>query len=241
MALSNEYIHSATIAMWHRDTPSTLEEIENIKGKVTKEYWKYLIGSICLSEKNKCSDSECVRGVYERVERVFGYVRPSLKRIVSYAKAIDRIQRLLPDIATDILNGKVRISVQDTIRLAKMGFPEICNIIERLTCEKTPVAVIFHEQNALRESPERRGRPKRTIAKPPRTTVKDMPPHDPDARINALTYTIPSWVSMIEKAFTVSDFNEVSQNAQIRLAEELRELAAAAETVTALITEGSNG
>jgi hypothetical protein len=227
--------------MWHRDTPSTLEEIENIKGEATKEYWKYLIGSICLSEKNKCGDLECVRGVYERIERVFGYVRPSLRRIVDYAKAIDRIQRLLPDIATDILNGKLRISAQDTIRLAKMGFPEICNIIERLTREKTPATVIFHEQNALRESPERRGRPKRTIDKVPCATVKDMPPHDPDAQINALTYTIPSWVSMIERAFTVSNFDEVSPNAQIRLAKELRGLAATAETVTALITEGING
>jgi len=234
----DEKENSANIAMWYRDIPFTLDELVNIEGKVTKECWKYLIGKICLSEKSRRNDNERVIAVYERLGRVFGYVYPSLKRLVHYSNAIDRIQTILPDIASDILNGKTRLSLPDTIILAKMEFPEICNVIERLNCEKTSASVIFKDQKAMREKTERRGRPKRSMEEASRATIKDTPTYDPDAQIKALTYTIPSWVSMIERVFHVSDFNEISSSTRNSLAEELSKLTAAVETVTAILTEG---
>lgn len=234
---SDDKGNSAKIAMWYRDIPFTLDELTNIEGKVTKECWKYLIGKMCLTEKSKHSDNERVSDIYERLGRVFGYVYPSLKRLVNYTNAIDRIQRILPDIASDILNGKIRLSLPDTIILSKMEFPEICNIIERLSNEKTLAKIIINEQKALRKKTKRPGRPKRITDEAPRVSIKDTPTHDPDAQTNTLAYTIPSWISMVERTFAASNFNEISLSARNRLVEELNKLTAAAETVTALLQE----
>ena len=236
--MSDEKEYSANIAMWYRDIPITSEALRMIEGKVTKECWKYLLGKMCLSEKNKHRSDERARYIYERIGRDFGYACPSMRGIICYANAIDRIYKLLPDVALKILNGNSRISQKNTLVLAKMKFPDICAVMERATNEKTLTKTIINEQKALRKKPERRGRPKRNMDATPRVSVKDTPAYDPDAQINALAYTIPSWVSMIDRVFTASDFNEVSLNALDKLAEEMIKLTATAETVTALLSEG---
>jgi hypothetical protein len=190
-----------------------------------------------LLEKNKRGDNERVQDIYSQIGYDFGYVHPSLKRLVNYANSIDHIQRILPEIAMNILNGKTRISLPDTIILAKMEFPEICNVIERISREKTPVSIIINEQKALRKKPERRGRPKRNLTEPQRTTVKDMPLYDPDAQVNTLAYTVPSWVSMVDRVSACTDFHEVSQVSRNKLIEELKKIRAVADTMMARIME----
>ena len=175
MTTTNHDIVSGNIALWYRDIPITPEVLKTLDGTVTKEFWKYLIGKMCLAEKDKRGETELVQDIYAKIGQDFGYVHPSLKRLVNYANSIDCIQRILPDITLDILNGKIRISLSDTIILAKMEFPDICSVIERLSREKTPASIIIREQKALRMKTERRGRPKRTICESPRPSIKDMP------------------------------------------------------------------
>jgi len=151
-------ILSGNIAMWYLNNPVTADILKALEGKITKECWRYLIGKMCISEKNRRSGDECVHSAYERMSHDFGYVHSSLKRLVNYANSIDRIQSILPDIALEILNGQTRLSLADTIMLAKMEFKEIRNIIERVACEKTPVSKIISDQKALLKKPVRRGR-----------------------------------------------------------------------------------
>jgi hypothetical protein len=228
---------SAKLALWYMDVPIQIDTLKTFKGEVTKECWKYLIGKLCLAEKFKRENTERVGAIYGHVGKEFGYVYPSLKRLVNYANAIDRIHKILPDIASDILNGKSRLSLPDTIILSKMDFPDICNIIERLANEKTTAKTIFEEQAATCKKPERRGRPKRIVPEPARISVKDTPAYNPDAQINGVIYTIPSWVSMIERAYMTSDFNTVSLSAKKRLVEELVNLTTTAESVVAMLSE----
>ena len=238
MTKSDEKEHSANIAMWYRDIPFTLDELANIEGKVTKECWKYLVGKICKNEREKRRDNERVCDIYEQMGNIFGYIHTSLKKVVNYTNAIDRIHRFLPNIAADILNGKIRISTIDTIVLAKLDFTEINDVILRLSNENTLAKIIIAEQKALRKKTKRPGRPKRIIDETPRVSIKDTPTYDPDAQINALAYTIPTWVSMVERTFTASDLNEISSNARKRLAEELKKLTVSVETAKTLLTEG---
>ena len=237
MTTANKGTFSGHIAMWYRDIPITPEVLKTLEGKISKECWKYLVGKMCLTEKYNRGDSERVQDVYERIGKDFGYVCPSLRRFVNYANSIDHIHKLLPDIALDILNGRIRISLPDTIILAKMEFPEICNVIERISCEKTPVLKIISEQKALRKKAERRGRPKRKLLEPLRTSVKDTPPYDPDAQVNTLAFTIPSWVSMVDRVSACTDFNEISSSSHGRLVEELKQIRAAADNMLSRIME----
>lgn len=234
---TDETGNSANIAMWYRNIPISLGEMKNIEGEVTKECWKYLIGKLYLSEKEKRRSSERVVDILDQLGNAFGYTGASIKNLAIFSCVVDRIIKSLPDIAADILNGKTRLAEKNIYALAKMDFVEINAVMERLENETLSAKIIIEEQKALRTKTKRPSRPKRIIAEVPRASVKDTPAFDPDAQINALAYTVPSWVSMIERAFTSSEFNEISQNARDRLARELHKLTAAAETVATLLSE----
>ena len=230
--------NSAKIAMWYKDIPIQLDVLKELEGRVTKECRWYLIGKACLSEKNKRSINERVSDIYEQLGKGLGYVQASLKRFVNYANAVDRIKRGFPDIAADILNGKTRLNLQSTIILSKKELSDISIVFERIACEKAPVFTIFDEQQTLRAKPKRgRGRPRIKANEPVRISVKDNPAYNPDAQVNALSYTIPSWVSMVEKTFAHADFNQMSSNARNRVYEELNRLINEADSVVALLME----
>ena len=237
MTTTNHDIVSGNIALWYRDIPITPEVLKTLDGTVTKECWKYLIGKMCLAEKDKRGETELIQDIYAQIGQDFGYVHPSLKRLINYANSIDCIQRILPDIALGILNGKIRLSLPNAIILAKMEFPDICSVIERLSREKTPASIIIREQKALRIKTERRGRPKRTICESPRPSIKDTPRYNPDAQVNTLAYTVPSWVSMVDRVSACTDFQEVSPTSLSKLIEELKRLRSAADNIMARIME----
>jgi len=230
----DEKHNSANIAMWYKDIAFSLDELEE---SVTRECWRYLVGKYCKRENDNRKDTELVRDIYKELGDMFGYLNTSLKKVVTYAGAIDLIHRLLPDVAYELLNGEVKISAEDTIALSKLRFHEINDVILRRKTEKIMTKKLISEQKALRIKPERRGRPKRDAGEVTRISVKDAPAPDPDAQTNTLAYTIPSWIGMIERTFDGSDFKRVSGNARSRLIEELSKLSTAAETLTTILTE----
>jgi hypothetical protein len=119
-----------------------------------------------------------------------------------------------------------------------MEIPEIRAVVERIENENTKVRALINEQKALRtEIKKGPGRPKRAATETPRISIKDTPPYNPNAQINTLAFTIPSWVSIIEKSIATSDFNEISSDAQDKLTEELNKLATTIEIATTLLAE----
>ena len=229
--------NSASIALWYSDIAFGVDEIKHLDGSVTGECWRYLIGKFCKRANDNRSDNERVSDIYEELGAIFGYSCASLKKVVTYAGAIDRIYRLLPDVAIELLNGEVKISTEDTNALSKLKFHEINDVILRRKTERTMTKKLISDQKALRTKPEKRGRPKRAISEVQSVSIKDVPVHDPDARIKALMHTIPSWLGMIERAFDASELERVSVSARNRLVSELNKLSAAVEKLAAILTE----
>jgi hypothetical protein len=223
--------------MLYKDIPFSLDEIAPLEGTVTGECWRYLSGKYCKRVSDNRNDNERVRDIYDELGAIFGYTRTSLKKVVTYAGAIDRIHRLLPDVAHELLNGEVKISAEDTNTLSKLKFHEINDVVLRRKTEKTMTKKLISEQKALRKMPEKRGRPRRAASEVHCISIKDVPAHDPDARINALVYTIPSWIGMTERVFDDTELERVSESARNRLVGELNKLTAAAETLVAILTE----
>ena len=229
--------NSANIAMWYRDIDFTLDEIIYLKGSVTGECLRYLIGKYCKKANDNRGDNERVSDVYNELGVVFGYNQNSIRKIVTYTGAIDRIHRLLPDVAHELLNGEIKISIDDTNALSKLEFYEIKDVTLRRRTENTTAKKLINDQKALRKKPEKRGRPKRVVNDVHGISIKDLPAHDPDARINALIHTIPSWLGIMERAFDASEFERISESARSRLVCELNKLSEAAETLTSILTE----
>ncbi len=234
---TDESDKSARLAMWYRDTPLSLEMMKTLEGEVTSECWRYLFGKYTLSEKKKRPEGEPVNETYGRIGEEFDYLYTNMKDYIDYAHAIDRIYALLPHVAEDILNGKSRIGQKATVLFGRLNFREMSEVLMRLSRENTPVKLIIAEQKALSRKTKRPGRPKLNNNETPRASVKDIPVYNPDAQINALAYTIPSWVNMVERTFSVSDFALISHGSRFRLAEELKRLIDSTSTMMSLIME----
>ena len=230
--------NSINIAKWYRDVPLTIEELNRHEGRITKECRKYLIGKICEREGNKRDPGELVIDVYTRLGEKFGYTGASLKKLVTVARSIDYLYKTAPDIATDILAGRTRLSLLNLLLLVKMDMSDIRLVMDRLATEKTSPTIIFREQKERPKMKDRRGRPKGySPVLTSRTSVKDIPPYDPDSQVMALSFTVPSWVSAIDRVFMNADFRKISQLARDKLRKELTELKDIADSVITALSD----
>ena len=66
-----------------------------------------------------------------------------------------------------------------------------------------------------------------------------MPEYDPDAEISSINFTIPTWVSSINRLIS-TDFNKITPKAKLKLINELDDLIFCIETLKIAIGE-SNG
>jgi hypothetical protein len=108
------------------------------------------------------------------------------------------------------------MSIENIRRLVNRPDNEIPQIIERVKSGER-LYKIFSERTVkpMKTPPQKR------LSKPAQTTVKDTPRYDPDAQVTGLTYTIPSWTSVIDRVFMNNDFRVVSKTAREKLLKEL--------------------
>jgi hypothetical protein len=151
--------------------------------------------------------------------------------IVAYAKAIDYLQTVAPELVVKILEGNIRLSMENTALLSYKKTSEIFRITELLSNKKNKVADIFPPRGSQTRKVSRPMQPTAPIIEKP-VTIKDTPIYDADAPIASLSYTIPSWVGAIEKVFMNVDFAAISVKARYRLRKELVVLA---DTATVML------
>lgn len=228
---------SIEFAALHRDVRITAEELNKHKDIMTKECRKYLIGKTCRHAKSNRTAGEKAADIEVRMGSEFGYRRASVQHIIAYARAIDQFDKIAPDISADILAGRIRrLSSENAIILSKMDINDIRIIVKRLISEKTPVEIIFKDQKRqLRRT--KREKIEQKSGKSRRKSVKDTPVYDPNAQVEILAYTIPSWISAIENNFMNTDFNEITLAAQRRLIKELNRLKEIAVTMISILRD----
>ncbi len=69
------------------------------------------------------------------------------------------------------------------------------------------------------------------------TSIKDMPAFDPDAEINSLALTIPSWISSINRTRSVAKFSLLTLEGKNQLEQELHRLQQAAQIMLLALKE----
>lgn len=136
-----------------------------------------------------------------------------------------------------MLSGKLRMSLENVINLTNRPQSEIREIVERVKSGEEKLYEIFPE-TAVRRKNELLDKRRRN---PVRATVKDTPKYDPDAQVTGLTYTIPSWVSAIERVFMSDNIHMVSKSARKKLVKELSSLKDSANFMMELISEQNCG
>lgn len=214
--------------------PLTADKFSRIKDRITKACQQYIIGKYCEKEKGNREFGETIHQLHMRLARDFGCSEPTIRRFVSYAKAIDTLQEIVPDIISDMMTEKLVISVENTRILSKRRLPGILLAIEQVKAGKLSVYEIFPERTSKLQKETLK---KNRRLKLPKVTIKDTPKYDPDAQVAGLTYTIPSWVSAIDRIFMSENLREISKTARNKLTTQLSELKDIADAMRAILKE----
>lgn len=135
-----------------------------------------------------------------------------------YARAVDDLKRKSPEITEKILNGKLRVSHENIIELSRLPIEDI-NGLKRLldsgSIDRIGYSQLRHE---LRWQRLPTGKPdSRRIKREKESAeagIKQMPATDPDAELESLKFTIPSWSKTISRTMELTDFPSTSVNAR---------------------------
>ena len=154
----------------------------------------------------------------------------TVRKYAYYARTIDKLAKKEPELVPEIFKGNIKISYSSMSKLNKKHKETLKNIKKEI--DKKP-------QKNISYSELKKMIPERTV-NTIQVKVKETPIYDPDADISSLAYTIPAWVSSIERTFSLVDFNKITPQARIRVQDELKKLK---ETIDIMLeaTEGNNG
>lgn len=202
------------------------------RSDLTEEYRKYLMGKkfeyeMIINHEPKTQPHEGQRlspAIQKRKDKYkvskavavdLHIASPTVLKYGNYASAIDRIRRIRPDYAERILKGALKMSHESTVKLAEQSDGIITKVMEKAKADQMDHIIYSELTNEFQFRTVNGPGKKQTDSEEP--LIKQMPEHDPDAEINSLSLTIPSWVSSMENAHRRTDFLKTSPAARISL------------------------
>ena len=225
-----------------------------LRKNLTDEYRKYFIGKLFLLQYQSAVEEGIATSkafaepgtLYNRcliakdIGKSYGVSNTTINTYGQYADGIDKLYNKEPDIATRILTGKVRISVENTVRISQLSSDDLHilkNRFNKKENERLSMSEVWHEIKWSRTHTPTTPRKKHESEK---AGIKIMPEYDPDAELSSLSLTIPSWKSSIERVKTVADFSQSSENAREVLLNQLSVLKDTIIQLSSYIKETEN-
>jgi len=153
-----------------------------------------------------------------RIAKENNITRGTVEKYAIYSRALDTLAQKEPDIVPKILSGQYKIAHKNVVELSKLNPSEIRRVGRRLKKMQEPLVQFNRIRDAI-------WKPATSVqTDEPALSIKDMPAFDPDADINVLSLTVPSWSSSINRVRTKTDLTIVSDKAKASLIHELRAL-----------------
>ena len=174
---------------------------------------------------------ETSRRTRDRLGKEYRISHATVDKYGIYANAIDSLSRVDPELTPKILSGQVKISQENILELSRLSPSDV----RRISAELAEDDVAYSDTRNI--VPKRKKVKKQDCLSLPEITVKNMPTYDPDAEILSLVFTIPSWISSIDRTRSAANFNEISDNACRRLEDELSKLRAAVNAMFSAVRE----
>lgn len=155
----------------------------------------------------------------EKIAKENHISKGTVEKYAIYARAMDTLAEKDSAIVPKILSGQYKIAHKNVVELSKLSPPEIKRVERRIKKMQQPYIQYNQSRNAINAVSEGA---KDGVAV---TSIKDMPAFDPDADINVLTLTIPSWSSSIDRVRKQTDLSIISSHARDGLIKQLYSLA----------------
>lgn len=203
---------------------------------------RYLIGKRFGAEKvidsYLMSKGKFTEPAVERLSKEYQISYSSLKNYDSYAHALDTFSKVMPELLPKVLSGQLKLSVEKMISFSKQPYPDILKLKQLISDNDKNTAGYADIQKVL---PPMQENSKKATYSPPAGSIKDMPAYDPDAEISSLSLTIPSWISSINRTYSVTNLDEISYDACCKLKTQLLLLMDTIDTILKPVKEKSNG
>lgn len=172
-----------------------------------------------LSKGEKLYESSVGR-TKERLAGEYHLNQCSITRYSVYAQAIDYIAAIKPETANQILAGKVRTPMESVMACYGKAEKEVVELLATSRGSMSTKQLASEQEKTVKS-----------------TTIKDMPAFDPDAEVNSLALTIPSWISSINRTRTTAKFSLLTSVGRNQLEQELYELQKVAQTMLNALKE----
>ena len=213
-----------------------------LREDLTNEMRKYLIGRLYRAEVNakttKTFNSNRIRRQYAlgktsrkqdillEVSSYLGLSGGTVLKYGTFSKCVDNIRKNDPAIAKGILEGRIKISHENIMRLEGCSAWELKLIGNAIDLDK---------ESHIRSSDISKALSHRAVADPLPASkaktfddsdlpIRKMPVYDPDSDISNLIYTIPAWINSVNRAQTNTDFQKISVAAKERTLAQLNRL-----------------
>jgi len=155
-----------------------------------------------------------------------------------YSTAIDSLKQKNPMLASMILDGKLKISHDNLLMLAKLSVDDLEMLY--LSIQDNPDGLISYSElrHRLRWKPTI---PKKSTPAPTEVPmIKQTPKYDPDAEISSLSLTIPTWISSMNRTKDITIFDNTTTVARKSLENQLYNLRGTVDAFLALIKEDNS-
>jgi hypothetical protein len=170
---------------------------------------------------NKDIDRKITRHITaQRIAEQNDIANGTVQKYAIYTRALETIGQKAPDMVPKILSGRCKISHHKVVELSRLDPEEIKRVGNRIERRQQPFGELSNTRHEITKSVGQTS----TNATQQIPSVKDMPTFDPDGEITALTLTIPSWGSTIDRARERADLKIVSDAAKNKLALSLTNL-----------------
>ena len=204
------------------------------KGELSEEAKKYLIGKQFEAERHTKRDAaafqphktgpkhmgqfkgggereyETRRETAVRLGKEHHISGTTIQRYWKYSQALDAIAKSAPEITRQILSGNYKMTIASIHALARMNPSQLRELSQDFGMNLPAFIRYGNPRKSLTRSST--SKYEGQAVRPP--AIKTMPAFDPDAEVTALTLTIPSWISSVDRIKASTDLRAVSRSAR---------------------------
>lgn len=175
-----------------------------------------------------------------RIGQEYGLGHHSIEQYGRYARDIDRINDVAPELSSKILSGDLYVSMGNVTEIAHLTEKQIQAVSDNIVPERH--GHIQHEEImkclGKIEARQQRAQRQANIRDIPvivGQTVKDIPEYNPDSAISSLTLTMPTWISSMNRTFETANLALVTETARSALKQELIQLRSVIDGILSFI------
>lgn len=179
-----------------------------------------------------------------RLGKEYGFAASTVVKYGVYARKIETLLEKDPDFTQKILSGKIKISHNNILTLSRLPAESIRTLNQRLSIRKfthLSYSALRRELPETSDSPCTKSIPCFKSISKNKILIKQKPKFNPDAGMESLIYTIPSWVRTMERILEDTDFAIISNQAGEQLAYQIQTMQQTAQKLLIHMQERTGG